>query len=66
MLEVGFAVETGKDEELARVRAPDRGSSDDEDTPRYSRAPAGFLAFSSSRVAELRAAGDQRPLPQVV
>jgi hypothetical protein len=66
MLEVSFAAETGEDKELARVRAPDRGSSEDEDAPRYSPAPAGFLAFSSSRDAELRAAGDRRPLPQVV
>jgi hypothetical protein len=35
MLEVGFAAESGEDEELARVRATDRGSSDDAaDAPR--------------------------------
>jgi hypothetical protein len=67
MLEAVFAAETGKDEEPARVRAPDpRSSDEEEDAPCYSPASAGFLAFSSSRIAELRAAGDQRPLPRVV
>jgi hypothetical protein len=67
LLGVGFAAETGEDEELVRVRDPDPGSSDEkEEAPCYSPAPAGFLAFSSPRVAESRAAGHRRPFRRVV
>ena len=69
MLEVGFAAETGDDAELARIRPPDHGSSDeyeDDEPPRYAPSQPGFLAFSSARVAALRSAGDQRPLPRMV
>jgi hypothetical protein len=70
VLEVGFPAETGEDAELARVRVPELESSDDDDedgdAPGFAPAEPGFLEFSSSRVAELRAAGDQRPLPQMV
>jgi hypothetical protein len=67
MLGVGFPAETGEDAELAQVRVPDPDSSDgDGDAPRYTPAQPGFLAFSSSRVAELPAAGDQQPLPRMV
>jgi hypothetical protein len=60
---VGFAAETGEDAELSEPGTEDpaaRGCS-----PLCAGAP-GILAFSSSRVAELRAAGAQRPPPQIV
>ena len=67
MLEVGFAAETGDDSELALVRPPDPGSSDeDEEPPRYAPSQPGFLAFSSARVAALRSSGDRRPLTRMV
>jgi hypothetical protein len=64
---VGFPAETGEDAELARVKAPDWESGDDEDHPRYAP-PITWLpgVQSSSRVAMLRSAGAQRPLRQVV
>jgi hypothetical protein len=44
MLEVGLPADTGEYAELARVRAPDRESRDnDEDAPRCAPALPGFL-----------------------
>ena len=41
MLEMGFAARTGDDAELARIRPPDPGSSDEEEDepPRYAPSP---------------------------
>jgi hypothetical protein len=47
MLVVGFPAGTREDAELARVRAPDWESGDDDEYhPRYAPASPGFLAFS--------------------
>jgi hypothetical protein len=60
-LEVGFAAETGEDEELARVRAPDLGSSDDV-IRRHQQASWRSVSHASPSCAQLAISGLSRRL----